>query len=133
MAPVSAGGLSIRTMYGRMTLVMDRTQDGRPLKMLTVLDEMNTYANPCDCGPTAAHGTDSAGGLEVSCFCIGAARRISGLITGQLNQITGYGNCGGDTRGGVVPAAETGPAETGPCAWDRAELLSPGDPWPFGR
>jgi putative transposase len=44
MAPVSADGLSIRSLSGRYDFVRDRTQDGRPLKLLTIVDE---YTREC--------------------------------------------------------------------------------------
>jgi transposase InsO family protein len=39
MAPVSGGGQHIRTHVWAYDFVMDRTQDGRPVKMLTMVDE----------------------------------------------------------------------------------------------
>ena len=42
--------------------VMDRTQDGRPLKLLTIVDEY-TRGMSRDCGPTASQVTGWPGGL----------------------------------------------------------------------
>ena len=42
--------------------VMERTQDGRPLKVLTVVEEYT--ASISRCGPTAAHVAGGARGLE---------------------------------------------------------------------
>jgi hypothetical protein len=44
MAPVSADGLSIRSLSGRYDFVRDRTQDGRPLKLLPIVEE---YTRDC--------------------------------------------------------------------------------------
>ena len=44
MARASAAGPSIATTSGRMTSVAERTHDGRPLKILTVVDE---YSREC--------------------------------------------------------------------------------------
>ena len=61
--------------------VMDRTQDGRPLKLLTVVDE---YTRECLAiavrrRPTSRESRRSRG----SCFCSEAARRISAPTTAR--------------------------------------------------
>ena len=61
--------------------VMERTQDGRPLKMLTVVDEYTRECLAIAVCRVSGHRTSKRSWL--SCFCFGTARHISGPITGQ--------------------------------------------------